>query len=219
MKKTNTQTNNVILTTLSIITLLVAIIGASIAYFSVVSETNQQIKTGELMISSVTGSVVGKNIEPILSSELNEPWVSDNKNISTIQNNKDIIKLNVNVDTSGTTLTTNNTDKVIADLDLYLMAIAGWGEAEYTNGVPSDIKWKLVESDTGKEINSGEFNQLFSEIKLTNNTNPLSITSDVTSYDYTLLIYVLENHKDQTDLQGLKLSAKVRAEVKQNIGI
>ena len=43
----------------------------------------------------------------------------------------------------------------------------------------------------------------------------LNITSNITSYDYTLLVYILENNQNQTDLQGLTLSAKVRAEIKQ----
>jgi len=210
--------NNLLLTILGIVTLLIAVVSASIAYLSATSVTNQKIETGELVISSVTGTVVGKDIRPVYASALNEPWTSDDANVSTIKNNEDIIKLNVNVDTTGTTLTTKNDDKVIADLELYLVAIAGFGDEEYIQGVPSDIKWKLVDSETGNEINSGEFSQLFSEIKLTKDNEPLAVTSDVTSYDYTLLIYILENNQNQTDLQGLTLSAKVRAEVKQHEG-
>lgn len=209
--------NNLVLTILAIATLLVAIASASFAYFTAIASTSQQIETGKLVVSSITGTVVGENIKPVLASALEEPWYSEDENVSTIQKNDDIIKINVNVNTAGTTITTKNADKVIADLDLYLTAIAGWNDLEYTNGIPSDIKWKLVDSNTGTEINSGEFNQMVTELRLTKDSSALNITSDVTSYDYTLLVYILENNKNQTDLQDLTLSAKIRAEVKQHL--
>jgi hypothetical protein len=203
------KSSNLLLTVIGVATLLVAIAGASFAFFTATaSTTDQNVATGKLVVSATTGSVTGANIKPVAETALSTDFDS-------IKANNDIVKIPVNVNTSGTTITTANTDKVIADLDLYLTAISGFDKETYTNGVPTDIKWKLVNS-TGAEINSGEFDKSATELRLTTNPTTLNITSDVTSYDYTLLVYIEETNENQDDLQGLTLSATVRADVKQN---
>ena len=194
-----------------IATLLIAVVGASFAYFSATSSsTPQNVKTGKLVVSTTTGSVQGTNIRPVESSALDEPWAS-------IKANGNIVKIPITVSTSGTTITTSNEDKIIADLDIYLTAVSGFNKETYTNGEPSDIKWKLVKSSDGSGTETGSFDKTISEYKLTS-TSPIPVTSDVTDYEYTLLIYIENKDSNQNDLQNITLSATVRADVNQRIG-
>ena len=131
--------------------------------------------------------------------------------------NGNIVKIPITVSTSGTTITTSNEDKIIADLDIYLTAVSGFNKETYTNGEPSDIKWKLVKSSDGSGTETGSFDKTISEYKLTS-TSPIPVTSDVTDYEYTLLIYIENKDSNQNDLQNITLSATVRADVNQRIG-
>lgn len=205
------KTSNILLTVIVIVTLLIAVVGATFAYFSATSSsTPQNVKTGKLVVSTTTGSVQGTNIKPIEASALNESWTD-------IKANNDIVKIPITVNTSGTTITTSNEDKIIADLDIYLTAVSGFNKDSYTNGDPSDIKWKLVKSSDGSGTETGSFNKTTSEYKLTS-ANPIPVTSDVTNYEYTLLVYIENKNASQDDLQNITLSATVRADVKQRVG-
>ncbi len=205
------KSSNILLTVIVIATLLIAVVGATFAYFSATSSsTPQNVKTGKLVVSTTTGSVQGTNIKPVEASALDEPWAS-------IKANGDIVKIPITVSTSGTTITTSNEDKIIADLDIYLTAVSGFNKETYTNGEPSDIKWKLVKSSDGSGTETGSFSKTISEYKLTSK-NSIPVTSDVTNYEYTLLVYIENKSTIQDDLQNMTLSATVRADVNQRIG-
>lgn len=192
----NNSNNNIVLTVLGIATLLVAITGASFAYFTATSiTTNQNIKTGVLKISTTTGSVQGANIKPVKESDINT--------ITKKKENADVIKIPITVNTTDTTID--------ATLDVYMTA-AGFGDKTYTNGNPTDIKWELLDS-TDTNIGSGSFDMNTTDLKL--NTNSIETVSDKTTYNYTLLIYILDNNDIQDDLQDLTLSATLRVDAKQ----
>lgn len=193
----NRKGNNVLLTVLGVATLLVAIAGASFAYFTATATTtNQDVSTGVLKVSATAGSVQGANIKPVKSADIAD--------VAAKKANADVVKIPVTVNTTDTT--------IAANFDMYMTATGITGK-EYTNkGVPADIKWELLDS-SDDVIGSGNFDGNTTDLKL--NTTSIDIVDGTTSYGYTLLVYILDTDAVQDDLQGLTISATVRVDAKQ----
>lgn len=193
----NNKNGNIVLTVLGVATLLVAIAGASFAYFTATATTTDQaVSTGVLKVSATAGAVQGANIKPVKSTDI--------ENIEEKKSNPDVVKIPIAVNTTDTTID--------ATFDMYMTATGLADSGSYTEGVPEDIKWELIGSDDST-LGSGTFGGSTTDLKL--NTAPVSITSGTTTYNYTLLVYILDTEAVQDDLQGLTLSATVRVDAKQ----
>ncbi len=200
--------SNILLIIIAIATLLVAIIGATFAYFSATSEAIQQdITTGRLNIAVTSTEVSQKNIKPT-------DFDGDDANIESALKNNDIAQLSFTVDPTDTTidayysiyLTTTSEDKLDNLID------------EEDNGIPSDINWALVkvtegDSTTYSVLDNGTFGGDMTDYRL--NTNPISITSPISEDKYILLIWIQENNEPQDNLQGLTLNATIKVEANQ----
>ena len=199
--------NNIILTIIAIITLLIAIVGASVAYFSAISKTKGQIiTTGELKISAVSGAVNEADIIPVKLENI--------PTISAKMLNPNIAKLPLTIDTTGTT--------IAGTYQMYLNT-TGIDEKINTNlGNSSHIKWELV-SVTGENqnteysiINSGDFkNGDAKELKISNNQEIFDIAVNGSVQKFNLLIYILDDGNLQDDLQSMTITASTTVEAKQ----
>ena len=191
--------NNVLLTIIGVATLLVAIVGASFAYFSASGGTaTQDVNTGTLKISAVAGAVNGSNIKPVLPA-----------NISTLEAklaHADVVKLPITVNTTGTNISSEyNIFLTVSGLELNTEAGEG--------GAIEDINWELVQDDT-TPIASGTFDA-DNVTKLKLNDEAINIVNGGTTDEYKLLIYINDTTKVQDQLQGLQITAFATVEAKQ----
>ena len=208
--------NNVLLTIIGAATLLVAIVGASFAYFSATGGTEQKtVSTGKLVISAVSTGITGANIKPV-----------DAAKIATIDQklaHADVVKLPITINRTGTTID--------SEYNMYLTTAGiGLNTAAGEGGSLSDIKWELIKTvnDVNSSVNNGDFatgDALKKQLNVAAIPVPSQTTDDVTTYggseSYTLLIYI-DNKVDtdtesgaQDQLQGLKFTASVTVEAKQ----
>ena len=195
--------NNVILTIIGAATLLVAIIGASFAYFSATSTTvKQNVTTGILKVSITSETVEGGNIKPL-----------DTTQYDTVEeklSNIDVVKVPVSVIYTGTT--------VDGYYNIYLDATGLSLKTETDEGKPltggslDQVKWELIKNSDNSVIGSDDFGDVTSgsvtDLKL--NTESITITPKETveiegKDEYTLLIYI-ENTEDSTGEDGLPIS-------------
>ena len=198
--------NNVLLTIIGVATLLVAIVGASFAYFSATGGTaTQNVNTGTLKISAVAGAVNQSNIKPAKSTEIAD--------MAAKMSNGDVVKLPITVNTTGTTISSEyNIFLTTTGIELN----TGGGEG----GALADVKWELVrdpdtESDGDEEsIATGDFTD-GNVTKKQLNTSAINIPNGGTTDEYKLLIYILDTDAVQDQLQGLTITAFATVEAKQ----
>lgn len=203
------KNSNILLTVIGVATLLVALVGASFAYFSATGgEISKNIKTGALKISVSTTEVSEAPIKPVSASEIT---TMDDK-----LDHADVVKLPIQVNTTGTTieseytmyLTTSGIDKVET-------------VAESLGGSTKDIKWELVREGEDTAILTGDFENGDAN-KTALHAGKLPVPSagegDAKTYggveNYTLLIYIDDNGV-QDRLQGLSITAFVTVEAFQ----
>jgi len=207
------RSNNTLLTVLAVATLLVALAGASFAFFTATGEAaTEDISTGVLKVTATSSSVKGSNIKPILPAE-----------ITTVDEriaHNDVVKLPITVDTTGTT--------VDSFYNIYLTTATvenGKGldsTAATTYGTSADIKWELVKVDsleatTGSSIADGDFtNGDMSEFKLNPTVEGKSgIEVPKAKEYYYILIYIEDNGNVQDDLQGMTITATTTVKAEQ----
>lgn len=199
--------NNIFLTIVAIITLIVAIVGASFAYFSATSNTERQnVTTGSLKISAISGAVNEANIIPVKA-----------ENITTINAkmlNPNIAKLPLTIDTTGTTIE--------GTYQMYLNTTGIDGKINTTSGNSSHIKWELVgitgENDNIQHsiINSGNFETGDAKnLRISNNDEIFDISVNGSIQKFYLLIYILDDGNIQDDLQSMVITASTTVEAKQ----
>ena len=198
--------NNVLLTIIGVATLLVAIVGASFAYFSATGGTaTQNVNTGTLKISAVAGAVNQSNIKPAKSAEIDD--------MAAKMSNGDVVKLPITVNTTGTTISSEY-NIFLTTTGIELNADGGEG------GALADVKWELVrdpdtESDGDEEsIATGDFTS-GDVTKKQLNTSAINIPNGGTTDEYKLLIYILDTEAVQDQLQGLTITAFATVEAKQ----
>lgn len=204
------KSNNTLLTVLAVATLLVALAGASFAYFTATGEAAEQnVSTGVLKISATAGSVKGSNVKPVLPAA-----------ISTVDDklsNADVVKLPITVDTTGTTVdSTYNIFLTTATVE------NGKGldaTTATTNGNSSQIKWELVKVDsldatTGTTVAKGDFAN--GDMDGTTALNTSAIAVPKTAEYYMILIYIEDNEKVQDDLQGMTITATTTVKAQQS---
>ena len=202
------RSNNTLLTVLAVATLLVALAGASFAYFTATGEAaTQNVSTGVLKISATAGSVKGSSVKPVKASALD---------VAAKLSNSDVVKLPITVDTTGTT--------VDANYNIYLTTATvedGKGldaTTATTNGNSSQIKWELVsvsslDATTGTTIASGDFTNgdMDGTVALNSAVRPVTKGAE----HYMILIYIEDNDKVQDDLQGMTITATTTVKAQQ----
>ncbi len=201
--------NNVLLTIIGVATLLVALVGASFAYFSATGGTaTQDVSTGTLKISAVAGAVNGANIKPVTFAE--------DATVATKIASSDVVKLPVTVTTTGTTIDSEY-NMYLTTTGIALNTAAGEG------GSLADLKWELVKGADGAEalVAKGDFTN--GNVTKSQIGSAVEIPENGTVDEYKLLIYIA-NTEDATpgdgtgvqdQLQGLNITAFVTVEAKQ----
>ena len=179
--------NKTTLTVLAILTLLVALFGATFAYFSATSKSKPQVITTSSLSISVTlkNSTHIANIKPTT-------WTS----LVAAESNEDISKIPFTVTAPAgvkavysikmeTTIPTNTT---------------------LTGGDPTDFKYKLFKVGESTPIKEGSLSSNFSENIITN----APINKDVILNDeYILYVYIENKQELQNSLQNINFSIKL----------
>ena len=193
----NKRNTSIVLTVIGIATLLIALVGATFAYFSATSGSDpQNISTGNLTISSTLGTSPNNQIIPT-------KWVS----ATAAKSDRNIASF---------TLTVNGTGTTVADAlyDISLTAAVSLveatpGEDEEIGGEISDVKYALVNSSDNVIEQNTFSGASISNLKLNDAGFPL--TND-TADTYTLYIWIEENDLNQDKLQGATVSASLVAD-------
>lgn len=213
--------NKVLLTVIAIAVLIVATVGATFAYFSATGGTaTQQIKTGELKVTASSSLKDGVNIKPTAWSKTD---------MAANYANTDIAKVDLTVDTTGTTIDTGKYTINLTTTGIALKAET----ATVKGGSLKDVKWALYDvTDAANPVSKAEGtfeNEAYTEENgnavnraiLTN----VAIPGDDTKFvdKYTLYIWI-ENTNDSVEgngdgvqdrLQGLDVTAKLTVDAMQ----
>ena len=199
--------NNVLLTVIGVATLLVALVGASFAYFTATSTptAEQSVQTGELKIAASLSREVSSLIKPTDYSQ------------DGAEANDDVAKLKLTVNGTGTTVT---------DAKYYLTMLGSVTKADGSaidttkGGEKSEIKWVLVNTTNttianGEVIASGDFSTLTADLPGSvikkSGSAYLANLSGTTEDEYTLLVYIEESGNVQDNLSEVKISASMTA--------
>lgn len=203
--------NNVVLTVICACTLLVALVGASFAYFTATSQptTEQTVTTGKLNISASLSREKTNLIKPTEFSQ------------ATAESNNDVAKL---------TLTVDGTDTTVDGAKYYLSMIGditnkdGGEISTNKGGEKSEVKWVLINTTgadiaTGSVVASGDFSTLSSGLPATtiqtgsgeSKTDYLASLTGTTKDTYALLVYIEEKGYAQDNLSEVKITASMTA--------
>ena len=202
--------SNILLTVIGVATLLVALVGASFAYFSATSsEISQKVKTGALKISVATTEINQAPIKPVKTSEID----TMTKKLA----HADVVKLPIEVNTTGTTIESEYTMYLTTSGINAVDAVA-----EDLGGSKEDIKWELVRDGETNPILTGDF-KAGDATKTALHAGRLAVPSqgegENKTYggveNYTLLIYIEDSANVQDRLQGLNITAFVTVEAFQ----
>lgn len=185
--------NSILLTVLGVCTLLVALVGASFAYFTATSTTtNQNIQTGKLEVQSTLSETAQSNIKPTTWEAL------------SADTNADIAKFTFNVKGVGTTVTGGTYNIQL------LGAASGIGTDSTKGGTIADIEYALYKgtASTGTLVKTASFSTISSASIINTTSYALSSTTDDT---YTLYVYIKETNTNQDNLQNVTISATMNA--------
>ena len=174
------EKEHIILTVLAIISLLIAITGATFAYYSAISKSKPQIITTSSLTFSlnISGSTHVTNIKPTKWSNV----------ISENETNVDIAKIPFSVTAfAGVKSTYDITMSTKIPLN---QSLAGGSE--------SDIKYKLYKDNV--KIKAGNFISDFME-KIVSDVD-MEMDKTITEY-YKLYVYIEENNEAQNSLQNI----------------
>ena len=180
--------NSVLLTVLGVCTLLVALVGASFAYFTATATTtNQNVQTGKLEVQSTLSETAQSNIKPTT-------FATD-----TADTNADIAKFTFNVKGAGTTVTGGT-------YNIQLLGAASGIKELPNQGTIADIEYALYEgtAETGTLVKTGSFSTISSSTTINGTAKALTASTDDT---YTLYVYIKETNQNQDNLQAVTISA------------
>lgn len=184
--------SSILLTVLGVCTLLVALVGASFAYFTATGKTTEQnVQTGKLLVQSSLGATSQSNIKPT------------NFTAETADANADVAKLTFNVKGVGTTVTGGT-------YNIQLLGAATGIGSTADQGTIADIEYALYKgtADTGELIKTASFSTI-STAQIINDAAQ-SLTND-TDDNYTLYVYIKETNSNQDNLQSVTISATMNA--------
>lgn len=186
------KNNSVLLTVLGVCTLLVALVGASFAYFTATSTTtDQNVQTGKLEVQSTLSETAQSNIKPTT-------WAAD-----TADTNADIAKFTFNVKGVGTTVTGGT-------YNIQLLGAASGIKTDADKGTIADIEYALYKGTAadGTLVKTGSFTTIATATVVNSAGVALSATTDDT---YTLYVYIKETNKNQDNLQNVTISSTMNA--------
>ena len=197
--------NKVLLTVIGIAVLIVATVGATFAYFSATGGTvTQNVNTGELKVSATSSIADGVSIKPT-------NWVD----ATSADSDSDIAKVELDVVTDGTTITTGKYDIKLTTTGIDLNTSDG-----KTGGALSDVKWALydiTESASPVEIDTGDFTSgNYTNATVLNTTDgQISIPAGTNTDKYKLYIWIEDTSAVQDQLQGLTITATLSVDAIQ----
>ena len=190
--------NKVLLTVIGVATLLVALVGATFAYFSATDTSETvEVTTGAATISLSAANNSVKDIKPLvissdsLKSSLSANASSGTEFSDTIKN--DIVKMTLNV--TGSSDVAGSYDIVMSEPTITI-------GSEANQGSVSDIKYSVYDS-TGKEIKTGSFTGVANEngTVIVDNTT-FDGTNDIND-TYYVYVYVNNTDSEQNNLQNV----------------
>lgn len=174
--------NKVTLTILWIITLLIAIIGATFGFFSSISKSDKQIITTGKSLSVAVTIMGATNVKNII------PTTWDKNDMSANENNKNISVIPFSV---TSTSRINGTYSVDLNTNIKENELNEGGSAE-------EIMYRVYKD--GKEVISGNFIEGEFNKEIVNGL--ISSNSDLND-KYKLYVYIDETHVAQDKLQGI----------------
>ena len=177
--------NRIVLTVLASLTLVIALIGATFAYFSAVSQSEPQvITTSSLNLSvAINGSTHITNIKPTT-------WSSD---LSQNDVNVDIVRIPFTV-SSSSRLNGNYNINMTTQIP---------SNSQLSGGSASDVKYKLFKNGETTPLKEGSLSSDFNEDIIT----MAPITADSTLNDtYILYVYIENKNEAQNTLQNIDFS-------------
>ena len=201
------KNHNVLLTVIGVTTLLVAMVGATFAYFSATSEsTEQNIKTGVLKVSATSSIKNNTNIKPTT-------WNGEDE--ESVTSNTDVAVITLDVDTSQTTIEDATYDILLNASGIKLNTSEG-----LSGGSLNQIKWALF--DEKNKIGEGDFSSAdlsgnITDLKVNTTGGNITITSGDNQQKYNLYIWIEESHSEQNQLQNLDINATLRVDAKYGL--
>lgn len=186
--------NRTILTVLAVLTLFIALLGATYAYFSATSKSEPQIITTSSLSLAVTlkGSTHVTNIKPTT-------WST---NMSNNESNVDIAKIPFKVSTSA---------GVKAYYDI-TMSTAIPSNTSLSGGNATDVKYKLFKSGETTALKEGNFSASFNE-KIISDA-PIEDGVELND-EYDLYVYIENKDEAQNTLQNIDFSINISGNAKQ----
>lgn len=184
--------NSVLLTVLGVCTLLVALVGATFAYFTATSTSaDQNVQTGRLEVQSTLSATSQSQIKPTTFTS------------ATADTNDDIAKFGFNVKGENTTVTGGT-------YDIQLLGAASGVGSEENKGTSADIEYALYKGNasTGTIVKTGSFSTITSATIINDVSQSLTAS---TNDNYTLYVYIKETNKNQDNLQNVTISATMNA--------
>ncbi len=179
--------NSVLLTVLGVCTLLVALIGASFAFFSAQSTTQtENVKTGELKVVTTLNRIESDNIKPTTFDQ------------AEAAENDDVAKLTFNVKGTGTTVDGGK-------YSIYILGAATPKEVGGAGGSLDDIKYELYQGSVQKA--QGKYSDIVSDTPILEDIDLTSATDD----NYTLYVYINESGSNQDKLQNIDITTTMYA--------
>lgn len=192
--------NRTLLTIVGVATILVAIIGASFAYFSANSTSStQEVTTGKLMLTAASGSTGNLNISPTTFSNVSEAAADPN-----------IAKITLEVVTDGTTISTGKYKITFSTTGIALNTGNDANGDSLVGGSLSDIKWALydtTDSSSPKGTGTFESGNATDLVAVDNILFPMGNNTD----NYILYIWIENTDQPQNKLQELTITATMEA--------
>lgn len=215
------KSNKILLTVIGAATLLVALVGATFAYFSATSESKDQtITTGSSSITLTAEHNKVANIKPTTfnktkadaDAEANKDLTDDD----TLVNTSDVVRIKLNVSSDGNT-------KGTYDVTMKEPIFSLNADATKTGGAISDIKYALYEENDGEmslvdgyAVTGNSIKSFTGSTDADNITNTDLLTN--VSYDgafsrtYYLYVWIENKNAKQDKLQDISFNLDFAAD-------
>ncbi len=192
------NSNSILLTIIGVATLLIALVGATFAYFSATATSaDQSIQVGKL---NITTSLEEASQKDIIPTKWDDTTMDNNKN------NDNIAKFTYKVMGTGTTVRDAVYDVKLTGAVIMQETVNNGVTSSEQGGDKTQVIYKLVKNDQSV-IANGNYNDIISGKEIVHNQSITGETNDT----YTLYVYIEENNQNQDKLQGATVSATLDA--------
>jgi len=200
--------NKILLTVIGAGTLLVALAGATFAYFSATGTTTKQTVTTAVLDLKIEADTTTNHITNI------KPTSWDNDMTKNLEN-EDIAKVSFKVLSGSTTTGTYNIDMTAPGLALKTKGTDALGnEINLIGGSLADVKYKVYEYD------GSSYTPLNVEGTLEEPEVAKAIITDreiVEEERFVIFVYIENRDDDQNQLQGLDFKISVTGSAEQDL--